>query len=216
MSNEDDEQVKMQTEPRSQSLLLLQYSTNILVVVVWWCGGEDWTTILWTSSALPFIPQTRSLQKCHHLKRNKNSISKMNNELTLKREKTFFIIVLLPFLFETKSDCPLEWVVSNKGVVYPERLDARQRARLPEQAHTPGTLQQKRAGIHQEAGEHTTQYVFRSSAPPAHAAVHTHHGTSPNSGRYCLGKLSNGTPKTFAPLRTSLSFLFSRRFTEIP
>lgn len=44
----------------------------------------------------------------------------------------------------------------------------------------------------------------------------THHGTSPNSGMYLLGKFSRGTPKTFDPLMNSLSLLFSKLLTVIP
>lgn len=135
----------------------------------------------------------------------------------------FYVIVLLYFLNKLKAKLltmTLVWYKSwRKGAEFTR--SALMRGREPGFLNRP-TLPTRSRREEQESTkklENTPPDMFSDHfCPPTltHAAVHTHHGTSPNSGRYCRGKFSKGTPKTFAPLRTSLSFLFSRRFTEIP
>lgn len=81
------------------------------------------------------------------------------------------------------------------------------RSRRKEQASTRKLRQQ----------EWASALGSRSDTPktPEPTTV-THHGTSPNSGRYRLGKFSRGTPKIFAVPMNSLSFFLSKLLTVIP
>lgn len=110
-----------------------------------------------------------------------------------------------------------------KSTAYPDGLDARKRAWLPEQAYGRSTLQKKRTSVYQKAETRRTRgsglsccFTPLEQRNPSEPPALTHHGTSPNSGMYLLGKFSRGTPKIFAPLMKSLSFLPSKLFTVIP
>lgn len=112
---------------------------------------------------------------------------------------------------------------SRKSTSYPEGLDARKRAWLPEQAYSRSTLQKKRTSVYKKAETRHTRgsrlsccFTALEQQNPSEPTALTHHGTSPNSGMYLLGKFSRGTPKIFAPLMRSLSFLPSMLFTVIP
>lgn len=90
---------------------------------------------------------------------------------------------------------------------YPDGLDARKRAWLSEQAYSRSTLQKKRTSVYQKAETQHTQgsclsccFTRLEQRNPSEPTALTHHGTSPNSGMYLLGKFSKGTPKIFAPL----------------
>lgn len=113
--------------------------------------------------------------------------------------------------------------IKNSRKSYPDGLDARKRAWLPEQAYSRSTLQKKRTSVYQKAETQCTQgsclsccFTPLEQQNPSEPTALTHHGTSPNSGMYLLGKFSRGTPKTFTPLIKSLSFLPSMLFTVIP
>lgn len=112
---------------------------------------------------------------------------------------------------------------SRKSASYPDGLDARKRAWLPEQAYSRSTLQEKRTSVYQKAETQRTQgscpsccFTPLEQQNPSEPTALTHHGTSPNSGMYLLDKFSRGTPKIFVPLMKSLSFLPSMLFTVIP
>lgn len=116
------------------------------------------------------------------------------------------------------ANAPIE-ILFMKSTTCPEVLYARKRARFSEQAYSRRTLQKKWTSIHQKAEEqHIKQTRLTSGLLfwVNFLISLTHHGTSPNSGMYCLGKFSRGTPKTFEPPTRSLSFFLSKFLTVIP
>lgn len=116
------------------------------------------------------------------------------------------------------ANAPIE-ILFMKSPTCPEVLNARKRAWFSEQAYSPSTLQKKWTSIHQKAEEHHTKQTRLTSELlfwVNFLICLTHHGTSPNSGIYCLGKFSRGTPKTFEPPIRSLSFFPLKFFTVIP
>lgn len=83
------------------------------------------------------------------------------------------------------------------------------RSRRKEQASTRKLRQRTQ-------GSCLSCFTLLEQQNPSEPTALTHHGTSPNSGMYLLGKFSRGTPKIFVPLMRSLSFLPSMLFTVIP
>lgn len=71
-------------------------------------------------------------------------------------EQTQDVVLLCTYLQHVTNPSPLKMVMMatstirsfRKSTSHPEGLDARKRAWLPEQAYSPSTLQEKRAGVH--------------------------------------------------------------------